>query len=146
MYDLKGLMQPFMMSGSPDYMQWMKDWTADMVDEVINQVYDDPNDREEAKRITDNSVSVISSGAVNRIADLKEEFFNQRATLLEDIENSVSLKKFEDILMIDQKKEREGGEEADERKKYMMWATRDIHESFTKRKRLSTWVSLNHTI
>ena len=113
----------------------MKDWTADMVDEVIDQVDGDPNDREEAKSITGTSVSVISTGAVNRIADLKEEFFNQRAILLEDIENSVCLKKFEDILMIDQNEEREGGEEADERKKYMMWATGDIHESLMKRKK-----------
>ena len=128
-------MHPFMMSGSPDYMQWMKDSTADMVDEVIDQVDVDPNDKEEAKSITGTSVSVISAGAVNRITDLKEEFFSQRATLLEDIENSVCLKKFEDIQMITQNEEWEGGEEADERKKYMMWATGDIHECLMKRKK-----------
>ena len=72
---------------------------------------------------------------MNRVADLKEECFNQRATLLVDIENSVCLKKFEDILMIDQNEEREGREEADEMKKYIMWATGDIHESLMKRKK-----------
>ena len=76
MYDLKGSMQPFMMSGSPDYMQWMKDWTVDMVDVVIDQVDDNPNDKE-AKSITGTLVSVISAGAVNRIADLKEVFLTK---------------------------------------------------------------------
>ena len=52
-----------------------------MVEKVFDQVDGDPNDREEAKNITGTSVSVISAGEMNRIAELNEIFFLTKGPL-----------------------------------------------------------------
>ena len=77
---------------------------------------------------------------MNRIADLKEEFFNQRATLLEDIENSVCLKKV-GRYSVDRPERRKGKLRRSRRKEevYDVGKTGDIEEGALKLTLINFW-------